>query len=114
MAELTNLPEGWLNSMKLQFEENIAAPLSSSGASAMPKPLLPVTMTMLRSDRADLKRKTQSGKSVFGHCSHVISPFVNSVLPINFLQVFLSEVRKEGTNKTKHWASTYGNLACLL
>jgi len=36
-------------------------------------------------------------------------PFVNAILPIVFPQVFLSEVKKECTNKTKHWAAVFKN-----
>jgi len=84
--EPTDLPEGWLAAMRLQFEGAIPA-----------------------DERAEMPNQVSTflGVLVAVHWSfaHLSTPFC----PL-FFWVFLSEVEKDGTDKTEHWAAACGDI----
>jgi len=87
MDHLTDMPDGWQARMRLIFEGPIP-----------------------EDDKARKPNQVSACLPVFGPYYLVVCPFINAVLPIDLRQIFLSEVKKEGTTKIECWAATYGNV----
>ena len=89
LDKLTLTPEGWQADMKLQFE------------GAIP-------------EDEDTEKPNQVSPTLSAFLDAIYWSFAHSLTPLCplffYSEVFLSEVKKEGTNKIECWAATFGDI----